>query len=392
ITPAMKALGVRNRCRVFEIPKGIDYIMAKPQMHRYMEVSADIYAVYLRWISPQDIHVYSIDEVFIDATPYLRLYGLDARGLANMLMDAVFKETGVSATAGIGTNLFLAKVALDVTAKHAPDRIGYLDEAEFRRSIWHHRPITDIWNIGPGIAARLSGYGVFDLAGVCRMDEALLYKEFGVNAEYLIDHAWGIEPCTIQEIHDYVPETNSLSNGQVLPCDYSFDEARLVMKEMVDQLALDLVARQSVAGSISLTVGYTRGAAQWEGSRLKPSTWAARHGLEGFSHTGGSRKLAGRTASRRKLMTAFESLWDETTSTLHPIRRINLGLGGVVPEEFADVDLFTDVEAEDAERRLQEAVIAVKGKFGKNALLKAMSLTEKATARERNEQIGGHHA
>ncbi|MBQ6454082.1 MAG: DNA repair protein, partial [Coriobacteriales bacterium] len=166
ITPAMKALGVRNRCRVFEIPKGIDYIMAKPQMHRYMEVSADIYAVYLRWISPQDIHVYSIDEVFIDATPYLRLYGMDARGLANMLMDAVFKETGVSATAGIGTNLFLAKVALDVTAKHAPDRIGYLDEAEFRRSIWHHRPITDIWNIGPGIAARLSGYGVFDLAGV----------------------------------------------------------------------------------------------------------------------------------------------------------------------------------------------------------------------------------
>ena len=258
ITPSMKALGLSSRCRVFEIPAGVDYVMAKPRMQRYMEVSADIYSIYLRYVSPEDVHAYSIDECFIDATPYLALYRMSARQFAVMLMDAVLAETGVCATAGVGSNLFLAKVALDITAKHAEDRIGYLDQAEFERSIQTHRPITDIWNIGPGIAKRLAKYAVYDLRGVCEMSESTLYREFGVNAEYLIDHAHGVEPCTIADIHAYEPGGHSLGNGQVLPCDYSYDEAKDVLKEMVDQLVLDLVDKRLVAASISLYVGYAK--------------------------------------------------------------------------------------------------------------------------------------
>ena len=241
ITPSMKALGLSSRCRVFEIPENVDYVMAKPRMQRYMEASADIYSIYLRFVSPEDVHPYSIDECFIDATPYLSLYRTSAREFAVMLMEAVLAETGVRATAGVGPNLFLAKVALDITAKHARDCIGFLDQAEFERTIQTHRPITDIWNIGPGIARRLAKYAVYDLRGVCEMSEATLYREFGVNAEYLIDHAHGVEPCTIADIHAYEPSGHSLGNGQVLPCDYSFEEARDVLREMVDQLVLDLV-------------------------------------------------------------------------------------------------------------------------------------------------------
>lgn len=259
ITPSMKALGLSSRCRVFEIPENVDYVMAKPRMQRYMEASADIYSIYLRFVSPEDVHPYSIDECFIDATPYLSLYRTSAREFAVMLMEAVLAETGVRATAGVGPNLFLAKVALDITAKHARDCIGFLDQAEFERTIQTHRPITDIWNIGPGIARRLAKYAVYDLRGVCEMSEATLYREFGVNAEYLIDHAHGVEPCTIADIHAYEPSGHSLGNGQVLPCDYSFEEARDVLREMVDQLVLDLVEKRLVAGSISLYVGYAKG-------------------------------------------------------------------------------------------------------------------------------------
>ena len=258
ITPALKELGVRNRCRVFEIPEGIDYIMATPRMHLYMEVSSQIYAIYLRYVSADDVHVYSIDECFIDITSYLALYGKTPRQMARMLMDAVFAETGICATAGIGINLFLAKVALDITAKHADDGIGVLDEAEFKRVIWPHRPLTDIWNIGPGIARRLAKYGVHDLYGVTRMREKTLYREFGVNAEFLIDHAWGQEPCTIAEIHAYEPKGHSLVNGQVLPSDYTAAEARMVMREMVDASTLDLVRQEMAADRIDLHVGYAR--------------------------------------------------------------------------------------------------------------------------------------
>lgn len=405
VSPALKALGLPGRCRVFEIPEGVDYVMARPRMRRYMDVSADIYSVYLRYVSPEDIHPYSIDECFIDATPYLSLYQVDARGFAVMLMNAVLAETGVCATAGIGPNLFLAKVALDIAAKHADDHIGFLDQAEFERTIQTHRPITDIWNVGPGIAKRLAKYGVHDLRGVCGLDEGTLYREFGVNAEYLIDHAHGVEPCTIADIRAYEPGAHSLMNGQVLPCDYTREEARDVLREMVDQLVLDLVDKRLVAESISLYVGYAKGsagsaqeAADAGGASEAGEWFDGGHGRRlvggrrGFPHTGGTRRQPDRTNSLAKLLPRFLALYDETTRDDVPVRRINMGFGGVVPEEFATLDLFTDEAAEAEERRLQEAVLAVKGKFGKNALLRGTSLKEKATARERNEQIGGHHA
>lgn len=392
ITPAMKDLGIRNRCRLFEIPEGVQYIIAKPRMRHYMEVSADIYAIYLRYVSPEDIHVYSIDECFIDATPYLALYGTTARGFASMLMDAVLAETGICATAGVGTNLFLAKVALDITAKHAPDNIGYLDRPEFERLIWDHRPITDIWNIGPGIEKRLAKLGVHDLRGVTRLDESVLYSEFGVNAEYLIDHAHGVEPCTIAQIKAYEPQGKSMSNGQVLPGDYTYEEALTVLKEMVDQLVLELVEKSLVAESISLWVGYAREAASEEDEPAFQGEHGRRAGRKSFPHTGGTRKLHERTNSLKRLSSRFEELFAETTDRTKPIRRIHVGFGSIMSEDFATVDLFTDIEAEAQERSLQNAVLAVKDRFGKNALLRGTSLTEKATARERNEQVGGHHA
>lgn len=397
VSPALKALGLPGRCRVFEIPEHIKYIKARPRMQRYMDVSADIYSVYLRYVSPEDIHPYSIDECFIDATPYLALYHVDAKEFARMLMDAVLAETRVCATAGIGSNLFLAKVALDITAKHVDDHIGVLDQAEFERTVQTHRPITDIWGIGPGIANRLAKHGVRDLRGVCELDERTLYREFGVNAEYLIDHAHGVEPCTIADIRAYEPGAHSLMNGQVLPCDYTWAEARDVLKEMVDQLVLDLVDKRLVASSLSLYVGYAKG----EGDRAQEASegwFDGGHGRRpvsgrrGFPHTGGTRKQPDRTNSLAKLLPRFLDLYDETTRTDVPIRRMHVGFGDVVPEEFATTDLFSDEVAEAEERRLQEAVLAVKGKFGKNALLRGTSLKEKATARERNEQIGGHHA
>lgn len=395
ITPAMKALGVKNRCRVFEIPDTIDYIMAVPRMSRYMEVSTNIYAIYLRFVSPRDVHVYSIDECFIDATPYLTLYNMDARAFAKTLMGAVFDETGICATAGVGTNLFLAKVALDITAKHAPDNIGFLDEDSFKRELWFHQSITDIWNVGPGIARRLSKYGVHDLAGVAAMHPETLYREFGVNAEYLIDHAWGQEPCTIAEIQAYEPEGHSIDNGQVLPCDYSFVEARMVMREMVDASVLDLVEQGWVTERIALSIGYARESAAGNDSE-HVEVFEGGHGKrivgshQGFARTGGTRKLERRTNSAHLIIQRFEELFDETTLRDKAIRRIHVGLCDLLPEEFATSTLFDDVEAERRERDLQEAIIAVRGKFGKNAMLKGTSLQEKATARDRNKQVGGH--
>ena len=227
ITPAMKKLGIKNRCRIFEIPKNVEYVTALPRMRKYMEYSADIYSVYLKYISKEDIHVYSIDECFFDVTSYLKLYNKTPKQMAQMLMDAVYKETGIASAAGVGTNLFLAKVGLDIAAKHSKDAIGCLDENLFKKYIWHHRPITDIWNIGPGIARRLEKYGVYDLYGVAHMPEDILYKEFGVNAEFLIDHSKGEEPCTIADIKNYKPKTTSISNSQILFEDYDTENALL---------------------------------------------------------------------------------------------------------------------------------------------------------------------
>lgn len=394
VSPAMKAAGVRNRCRLHEIPKGMEFITARPRMRAYMAASADIYGVYLRYVSPDDIHPYSIDECFIDATPYLELYAVDARGFANTLRDAVRAETGIPATVGIGPNLFLAKVALDIAAKHAPDGIGELDARSFREQIWPHRPITDIWNIGPGIARRLAKYRVFDLRGVTEVDPDVLYGEFGVNAEYLIDHAWGLEPCTIAEIKAYEPETSSLMNGQILPCGYSFDDTLVVLREMVDDTVLDLVDKHLVTDHISLHVSYKRDA-QRDGEAAG-ELFEGGHGLrraDGRSgpHGGGSRKIPERTNSFAKLFGYAEALFRETVDPARTMRKISVGFGNLVDEDLATVDLFTDVEAAARERRRQEAVLAVKGKFGKNALIKGTSLREHALGRERNEMVGGHH-
>ena len=395
ISPAMKALGVRNRCRVFEIPDGIDYEMARPRMRRYMEVSADIYARYLRYFSPEDIHVYSVDEVFIDVTPYLALYGKTPRELAVELIDMVRRETGICATAGIGTNLFLAKVALDVTAKHAPDNIGELDEERYKCLIWPHRPITDIWGIGPGIARRLAQMGAHDMGGVALLPERALYDEFGINAELLIDHAWGIEPCTMAQIHACRPKAHSMGSGQVLMRDYAFDEARVVLREMVDNLALELVDKALVCGHVGLFVGYARERGPAGEKDAPAQTFTGEHGTRVLGRRGeganASRKLAEATSSREALTDAFLALYEEIVDPARAVRRVNISVGELVPEEYAELTLFSDPAADTAEKSLARATMAVKRRFGKNALLRGISYRPEATGRERNQQVGGHH-
>lgn len=420
ITPAMKALGIRNRCRLRSIPDGVDYIAARPRMRHYMEVSAKIYGIYLRYVSPEDVHVYSIDECFIDATPYLALYDLSPREFALTLMGAVREETGIFATAGIGTNLFLAKVALDITAKHVKDGIGMLDEERFKRLIWPHRPITDIWGIGAGTAQRLARYHVGDLQGVAALNEDILYREFGVNAEYLIDHAHGREPCTIAQIRAYRPASTSISNGQVLYRSYTWEEALTVLHEMVDTSVLELVEKGLVAGGISLFAGYdmaagspaqaspTRAGAHPAAAAFEAAAAATaprpdatarqggqngrRSGWGGFAGGGGQRRLSNRTNSMRRLWPRFRRLFQETVDARRGIRRLQIGFGDLLPEEFATFDLFTDMRVEQREHDLAHAVIDIKRSFGKNALIRGMSLKPEATGRERNEQVGGHHA
>ena len=370
ITPAMKALGVRNRCRLFEIPAKMDYIIAKPRMRLYMQTSADIYALYLNHVSPQDIHVYSIDECFIDATPYLRLYHTAPVGFAKRLMQAVFDATGICATAGIGTNMFLAKVALDVTAKHAEDHIGVLDEETFRETVWFHRPITDIWNIGRGTAKRLAKLGVYDLHGVAALPEECLFREFGVNARFLIDHANGRESCTIAEIQSYRAKSMSFSNSQILFSDYTAADAFIVLREMVDAMTLRLVEAGMVTGTLSLSVGYSKDV-------VPPS--------------GGSRTLEVHTDSYRKIMDVFTELYRRTTHMERPVRRLALAFGALKPKAAATFSLFDDLAAQQKEASLQQARIFIKNKYGKNALLRGVSYTDAGTARVRNTLIGGHN-
>jgi len=379
ITPAMKALGIKNRCRVFEIPKGIEYIMAKPRMRLYMKRSAEIFSIYLRYVSPDDVHVYSIDECFIDLTPYLKLYSTTPTELVKKLTSEVLRETGITATAGIGTNLFLAKVALDVTAKKASDGIGFLDRREFLEKIQPHRPITDIWHVGRGIARRLEQFGVYDLEGVARLPEEVLYREFGINAEYLIDHANGVEPCTIAEIKAYRPMSTSHTNSQVLFSPYSFDEAKIILREMVEQSTLELIATHRATGAIALTVGYNR-----EGKYNDPTSTRR--------PTGASIRLGGSTNSLRELTDLFLSIYDRTTDPNTKIRNIAISMAELTDECNIPVDIFTDVEAQKREHSLLCAVVDIKNKFGKNSIVRGMSFEEKATTRARNLMIGGHNA
>lgn len=376
ITPSLKAKGVRNRCRVREIPPGIEYITAVPRMRRYMEVSAEVYRTYLDFVAPVDVHVYSVDECFVDMTPYLARLGTDGRGLALRMMRAVLERTGVTATAGIGPNLFLAKVALDLCAKGAEDGVGELDRRAFFRDVWFHRPITDVWGVGHGTARRLAARNIFDLAGICAERPEVLRRMFGMNAEHLIDHAWGIEPATIADIRSYVPRGRSLSSGQVLMRDYTFAEGRTVLREMVYGSCMDLAEKGLACGSVGLYVGYSGRAVNGGGP----------------ARAGGSRRLRSVTASERAIARELLGLYDGTVSGAARIRRVNISLGGLAPMGTGQLSLFDDRAALEREERLARAAVLVRGRFGPNALLRATSLMPEANSRERNLQIGGHRA
>ncbi len=449
VTPPLKANGISGRPRLFEVvqrvdeinlerkrrsPGGmlgvkscnsdelsahpsyrLDYITAPPRMSRYMEVSSQIYRIYLKYVAPEDIHIYSVDEVFIDATSYLRSYKLSAREFAMLLVNDVFRSTGITATAGIGTNLYLCKVAMDIVAKHIPAdkngvRIAKLNEISYRRLLWDHRPLTDFWRIGGGYAKKLGQYGMFTMGDVARCsvdNERLLYDLFGVNAELLIDHAWGYEPCTIADIKAYVPENNSLSTGQVLSEPYSFEKGRLIVREMADSLALDLVDKGLAADQIVLTVGY-------DAENLRSAEKCAAYGggitVDHYGraipkHAHGSADLGRRTSSARLISKAVTELYDRTVNRNFTIRRVCVAANHVVRacgEEKSlpgQMTLFTDYEQLEREERMleretqmQKAILKIKKRYGKNAVIKGMDLEEGATAVSRNSQVGGHRA
>ncbi len=455
VTPSLKSYGVSGRARLFEVrqrvrevnarrkrlaPSGeltgescfyrelqndpnlaLDFLVAPPRMAYYMEYSTRIYSIYMKYVSPEDMVVYSIDEVFMDVTPYLRTYGMSAHDLAMKIILDVLETTGITATAGIGTNLFLCKIAMDIGAKHIPAdengvRIAELDEMKFRHELWEHRPITDFWRVGRGTARKLEKYGMFtmgDVALCSERSEDLLYRLFGKNAELLIDHAWGWEPCTIADIKAYKPSTNSISSGQVLHCPYDAEKARLIVREMTDLLVLDLVEKRLVTDQMVLTVGYdienltdpAREAAYRGEIETDP------YGRRVPKKAHGSINLGGHTSSTKKIMDAVTELYDRIVDPALLVRRMYVVANHVLSEEDApkkstegeQLNLFTDYRAEEKkqqeeeealarERRIQEAALAIKKKYGKNALLKGMNLEEGATAKDRNAQIGGHKA
>lgn len=454
VSPSLKAYGIPGRPRLFEVVQkvkeinaqrqrkapgrkltsasaddrevkaspsvGLDYIVAPPQMARYMEVSAQIYSVYLKYVAPEDIHVYSIDEVFLDATGYLSTARMTAEEFARTLILDVLSTTGITATAGIGPNLYLAKVAMDVEAKHIPPdkngvRIAALTEMSYREKLWTHRPITDFWRVGKGYAAKLEAHGMFTMGDVARcslQNEELLYKLFGVNAELLIDHAWGWEPCTMREVKAYRPQSNSMGTGQVLREPYPADKARLVVWEMADALALDLVDKALVTDQLVLTVGYDRENLNDPAKRkaYRGEVAIDRYGRFVPKHAHGTFNLKPPTSSAKVITAAAMELFDRVVDTTLLARRLNLVATHVVSEAAAaqeevaeQLDLFTDQAAEDArrereaadlarERKRQEAVLSIKKRYGKNAILKGKNLVDGATARERNGQIGGHRA
>lgn len=371
VTPAMKALGVRNRCRVFEIPKSIRYITAPPRMQKYIDYAVKIYSVYLDYIAPEDIHVYSIDEVFMDVTDYLVMYGMTAKELAVKLMSEVLDRVGVRATCGIGTNLYLAKIALDITAKRSPDFIGILDEQTYRETLWEHRPITDFWRIGPGLAARLAEHAIYTMGAIAKIPEDYLYNWFGIDAELLIDHAWGREPTTIADIKNYTSKTNCLNSGQVLMRDYSFDEGEIIVREMMDQLCLELASKELVTRSVNLQVGYS-----------------STHHTDSAK---GTASVSCMTNSSRLLVPSVVALYKRIVGKKMMVRRITLTCNNVLPEKTVKEQVsFFESEQENKNRVIQDTLLNIKQKFGKNAILKGTNLEEAATGRERNRQIGGH--
>lgn len=458
VSPSLKVMGIKGRPRLFEVEqkvKGInyerktrlqskefigssydadelrenpalavDYIVAPPRMRYYIQQSAYIYDIYMQFVSPEDIHVYSIDEVFMDVTPYLRTTGLSAREFAMRIIKKVLQKTGITATVGIGTNLYLAKVAMDIGAKHIqPDengvRIAELDEMSYRRLLWDHRPLTDFWRVGNGYARKLEENGLFTMGDIARCsigketdyhNEELLYKLFGINAELLIDHAWGWEPCTIADIKAYCPGSNSKGAGQVLHCPYPAEKAKIVLKEMADQLALDLVEKGLVTDQLVITVGYDRENLQDSSRKYQGKIKIDHYGRAVPKHAQGTISLGAFTPSGKKITMAAIEIFEKVVDQSLLIRRINLVANHVTDEKsiqqsnnFEQLDLFTDYnqkrESEqkesaelEKEKKLQQALLAIKHKYGKNAVLKGISLEEGATAKDRNSQIGGHKA
>ncbi len=455
VTPSLKSCGVPGRARLFEVKQHVrdvnadrrsravgrrqegssyfsselasdpllamDFIIAPPRMARYIEYSTSIYSIYMKYVAPEDVIVYSIDEVFMDVTHYLDTYRLSAHDLAMKIIIDVLETTGITATAGIGSNLFLCKVAMDIVAKHIPAdangvRIAELDETKFRRELWEHRPITDFWRVGKGTAKKLAKYGMYtmgDVALCSHRDEDFLYRLFGKNAELIIDHAWGWEPCTVADIKAYRPGTSSLSSGQVLSCAYDAEKAKLVTCEMADSLVLDLVKKQLVTDQIVLTVVYdilnlTDPARK---SLYQGEIEKDRYGRAMPKKAHGSINLDGYTSSTKKILTAASKLYDRIVDKNLLVRRIYIVANHVLPEaeapekkdESLQLDMFTDYDAEEArqktedaelekERKIQDATLAIREKYGKNAILKGMNMEEGATAKDRNAQIGGHKA
>lgn len=455
VSPSLKAYGISGRARLFEVAQrvqevnyarrrhvaahalagksysdpevkandnlALDYIVAKPRMSFYIRYSARIYNVYLRYIAPEDIHVYSIDEIFFDATDYLKIHKLSAHQLAMEMVRAVLRETGITATAGIGTNLYLAKIAMDIVAKHKPEdkdgvRIAELNEQSYRRLLWDYKPLTSFWHVGHGLAAKLESYGMYTMGQIARCsinNEELLYKLFGVNAELLIDHAWGWEPCTIEAIKSYRPKENSLCTGQVLQEPYTFKKARVVAKEMADSMALDLVDKHLVTDQIVVTVGYDIE------NLTNPSIQSTYNGpitTDGYGRrkpksVHGSANLGFHNSSSKLITLAVIKIFDQIVSRNLLIRRMNVTANHVVSEDNAhrethapiQLNLFTNGESQrrqeaerrmtlSRERRMQQTLLNIKKKFGKNAILKGIDFEEGATTRERNIQIGGHRA
>ncbi len=369
ITPKMKAQGIKNRCRLSDIPKNIKYEVAPPRMALYIEYAADIYSLYLDYFDSQDIHVYSIDEAFLDATSYLR--NTDAVSLAKFLMNEIANRYHIPSTAGIGTNLYLAKIALDITAKKAKDHIGILDGETYRQTLWDHRPITDFWMVARGTAARLERYGVFDMRGVTQMDTGLLYKIFGKNAELLIDHAWGREPCLISDIKAYRSKSKSVSFTQILPRDYTFEEARTVIHEMALNGAAELMKRKAITGKVAIFVGYSH---------------------DEIAPTKGGQRLDVTTALASFLVEAALNIYDRTTDRGTKIRRLGIFFEDVCDEGCEGYNLFTNFDAVERERTLQQTVLGITQRFGKNAVLRGTNYLPEGTQRERNGFIGGHRA
>ncbi len=369
VTPKMKSLGVRNRCRLFEIPRGIDYIAVKPRMKKYLDCAAEIYGIYLDYMDKQDIYVYSIDESFLDVTDYLRLYQKTPKEYAQTLMNEIAKRAHIPSSAGIGTNLYLAKIALDITAKRVPDRIGYLDEELFKKTLWKHRPLTDFWGIAEGTVNRLARLGIHDMEGIARYPEGNLYREFGINAELLIDHAHGRETCTMEDIKNYKSKSHSISHSQILFEDYTFSRAKIVLEEMIRSGCLEMVQREVVTNKIGIFVGYSKNAKK-----------AVNGGIR-MSETTNLPKIILPYA-----MELFDTLVDRDT----PIRKIGVAFEGIHDSIAEGYDLFTDPKTVEREKKLARATVDLQNKFGKNAIVMAADLQDGATLLERNRMIGGH--